>query len=691
MQRLRAALSLLLALIPLVAAAAPVEFSFKLERTAGNPFAREIWAEVATPGGHTLILPAYYAGADLWTVRTRAAALGEFKLGTISETSAAGRVAIKAKPHGPTTFAATQVDHPSGLIGIDPHDRRRFAFADGTPFVPLGANLAWAEGPSERFFDASFARFAQAGLNWSRVWMCHWGGTNLDWTQDDLAPTPPIGEIDPRVAAFWDTIVDSAERHGIYFQLVFQHHGQWNTGANTNWAKNPWNTAVGGFLKSPKEFFTDSRARELTKRKYRYIVARWGYSAAIMAWELINEAMWTDSRSGTPEDNAAVAAWHAEMADYVRSIDAHHHLVTTSDDYLDHPLYAKMDYFQPHLYPANLLTGVRHFDIAPTALDRPIFYGEVGEDNVPELTAEQKKDAFFGTAMLWAGAMGEGTMPAQLWYATAYMRNCYLPEYATFARFFRAYGLDRRTDLAAFTTVIETAEQVPLRILPAQHWHKAPDSTIAPALDGSEPADLARVPRTFVSANPEHGQPYPGRLTLRLDYPRAATARVHITAVGGRGSDLRLLLDGAVVGKRSWPASADQSAHTEGVDFAFPVAAGAHTLVLENPNGPDWFELGSIDTGLTCSPLAVVGRRAADRVVLWLWHREGIYTKTGVAPISGQVVLPDLPAGKWRVTWWDLAKGEPQPITEIVHAGGTLRLPTPPISRHAAASVELVK
>jgi hypothetical protein len=38
--------------------------------------------------------------------------------------------------------------------------------------------------------------------------------------------------------------------------------------------------------------------------------------------------------------------------------------------------------------------------------------------------------------------------------------------------------------------------------------------------------------------------------------------------------------------------------------------------VLENPNGPDWFELGSIDTGLTCSPLAVVGRRAADRIVL---------------------------------------------------------------------------
>jgi len=673
------------------ASAAPIEFSFKLKRAAGDPFAREIWAEVATPDGRTLLLPAFHACKDTWAVRARAAAIGEYKLGAISETTAAGRAAIKVKPLGTGTFAVKRIDNPRGAIGIDPSDPRRFAFADGSPYVPLGANLAWSEGPRERFFEDGFAQFEQAGLNWSRVWMCNWGGTNLDWTQDDLEPSPRIGQIHPRVATYWDTIVDSAERHGIYFQLVFQHHGQWNTGANSNWAFNPWNAAVGGFLKSPKEFFTDARARELTKRKYRYIVARWGYSASIMAWELFNEVMWTDARAGSAEDNAAVAAWHAEMADYVRSIDVHHHLVTTSDDYLDHPLYAKMDYFQPHQYPANLLAGVRHFDIASTALDRPIFYGEVGEDNVPELTGDQKKDAFFGTAMLWAGTMCEGTMPTQLWYTTAYMKNGHMPEYATLARFFRANGLDRRADLAAFTPVVETAEQVPLRILPGHHWHKGTNPTIAPALDGSEPAELALVPHTFVSANPDHGQAYPGRLTLQLDYLRAATATVRISGAGGYGSSLRLLLDGALVGEHSWPATPDKSAHTADVDFPLPIAAGKHTLVLESPNGPDWFELGSIDTGLTCSPLAVVGRRAADRVVLWLWHREGMYTKTGVSAISGHVVLRDLPAGKWRVTWWDLAKGEPLPATVIVHAGGTLRLPTPPIGRYAAASLELIR
>jgi hypothetical protein len=216
-------------LVASLASAAPVEFSFALTRTAGDPFAREIWAEVATPDGRSLLLPAYHVGKNVWAVRTRAAAIGEYKLGAVSETAAAGRVAIEAKRRGSGTFAVRQIDSPRGLIGIDPRDPRRLAFADGTPFVPLGANLAWSEGPRERFFEDGFAKFQQAGLNWSRVWMCNWGGTNLDWTQDDLEPSPRIGQIHPKVAAFWDTIVDSAERHGIYFQLVFQHHGQWNT------------------------------------------------------------------------------------------------------------------------------------------------------------------------------------------------------------------------------------------------------------------------------------------------------------------------------------------------------------------------------------------------------------------------------------------------------------------------------
>lgn len=82
--------------------------------------------------------------------------------------------------------------------------------------------------------------------------------------------------------------MERAERHGIYFQLVLQHHGQYTT-TNSNWDENPWNAENGGFLNTPEEFLTSERAKELTRRKYRYIMARWSYSPQIMAWELFNE------------------------------------------------------------------------------------------------------------------------------------------------------------------------------------------------------------------------------------------------------------------------------------------------------------------------------------------------------------------------------------------------------------------
>lgn len=689
MKRLRAVgLALLALCLPLLASAAPVEFSFRIEAAAGNPFAREIWAEVVTPAGATLRLPAFFAGNDTWAVRTRAAAVGEYRLGPVAETTAAGVVAVAAQGLGATEYAVRTVDDPHGNVVIDPRNPRRFALADGTPYVPFGMNLAWATGQRDSFYPDAFAKLEQAGLNWSRVWMCHWGGANLDWLPDDMGPSPAPGTLDLRVAKFWDTIVDAAEAHGIRFQMVFQHHGQISTGANANWEFNPWNTANGGFLSSPVAFFSNARARAITRQKFRYIVARWGYSSAVMAWELFNEAMWTDARNGTAADNAAIGAWHAEMAAYVRSIDVHHHLVTTSDDYLDQPLYAKMDYYQPHLYACHLLPSARFFDRGAAELDRPIFYGEAGEDNEPRLAGSPRQGGVLTLPIIWSSTMGDAAAPAQYWYTWEAIGHGILPQFATLARFRRETGLDRRADLEAFTAVVESAEQIPLTIEPALNWHQCQGPTIAVPLDGREVPGLAANPRHFVSADPAAHQKYPGRATYLLDYPHAATATVRVAGHGRDGASFRLVLDGVKLDERIWPPTADGQADTEATEFPLTMTAGRHSLTIENPFGKDWFELGGIDTGLTCSPLAAAGKRADDRVCLWVWHRQGVYSEAGATPVSGRVVVPGLPAGRWRAVWWDLTKGGPQPATEYAHAGGDFHLPTPPIGRHAAVSLE---
>ena len=67
------------------------------------------------------------------------------------------------------------------------------------------------------------------------------------------------------------------------FQMVLQHHTQYSTAARADWDAHPWNLANGGWLKTPLDFFTDEQARAITRDKFRYIAARWGYSSSIMA------------------------------------------------------------------------------------------------------------------------------------------------------------------------------------------------------------------------------------------------------------------------------------------------------------------------------------------------------------------------------------------------------------------------
>ena len=74
--------------------------------------------------------------------------------------------------------------------------------------------------------------------------------------------------------------------------------------------------------------------------------------------------------------------------------------------------------------------------------------------------------------------------------------------------------------------------------------------------------------------------------------------------------------------------------------------------------------------------LAAIGKRNADFVMLWVWHRTGFMT--GAPPARATVLLADLPAGSWQITWWGptAAAQMPAPAT-VVHPGGTFRLETP--------------
>jgi hypothetical protein len=666
--------------------AKPVEFDFVApdNPAATNPYARELWAEVTTPGGVKITLPAYYADGGLYAVRARPSEVGSYKFGGVSETTLGihktDLVVSLVTPASVDVTVRTRL--PS--IGINPADPRQFLRSDGLPYVPVGANLAWApDGVSGTlaYYRQALPSFARANLNWMRVWMAHWDGMNLDWLPPSLGPSPKPGGINEGVAQTWDSVVEAAEENGVYLQVVLQHHGQYTTGANSNWAENPWNAAnPGGFLKTPEDFFTDPLARIITLIKYRYIIARYGWSPSILAWELFNEVHWTDSfRHGHEAD---VARWHSDVAGYLRLVDVYRHLITTSTENLGSPIYEKMDYYQPHLYASNMLAAARTFVPAFQALGRPAFYGEEGDDHQPVPDAV-KKAALTIAPPVWASVMGQGTMAAQPWLGWQILDQHREGEVGAVFRFLVMNRVASQGDLQPFSAVVETRARVPLRILAGESWQRRPAADIELPLDGTEAIGAADIPSTLVGSAASRADGFAGQATYHFNLPKAVTMTALVDSLGDAGGTLQASVDGAVVASRKWTAG---SLAQHPSSLAIPVPAGRHVLLLQAP-GPDWIGISAIETGFDEPVLGLIGRRGARLIVAWVWNRTNLYAVEPGAPAAGTVDLDAVPPGSWKVTWWDTQKGTPLESKVVVHPGGMMRLSTPPILRHAAVAL----
>jgi len=667
------------------AAQGPVTFFFTPAAGARNPFSRDISAEVSLPSGRELRLPAYFAGRGRFAVRVRANQKGEYRLGGVWENGDKGLVRIPAEISGDDHVLVRDVETmPS--IALDSRDRSRFLQSDGAEYQPVGTNLAWAPKGRLSFYSKAFSAFHEETLNWARVWMCHWGGLNLDWLPDKKDHSPSPGMLDLRVAERWDRLLADAKKNGVYLQLVLQHHGQYTTGANPNWTENPWNVANGGFLNTPAEFFTSPRAMEITKRKYRYIVARYGWSPAILAWELFNEVHWVDALS-KDHDVAAVATWHAEMADYIRSIDVYHHLVTTSTDDVSSPIYAKMDFLQPHLYAPNMLAAPQRFAVSPATLDRPIFYGEVGEDNMPH-SERLKKSGQLIVPPVWASVMGEGTYAAQPWMGAQLLETRRTGELGAVARFVAAMSAVRHGPLDSFSPRVESGRAEPLVLFAGQHWRRGPAPRIVVPTDGRQTPAVADVPEFLVGGEDSIADGFTPKASFAIVYPKAVTAVVKFADAGPKGAAVRVVIDGELAAETVWPALPPpprKSVERRPREISFPVRAGAHEIVLENTAGLDWVQFDSFTTGLERPVVAAVGKRSADFVAVWIWRRDGVFAEKIPAPLDDAVVvLDDVAAGDWKLTPWDSLKGVPGETRVLSHPGGDLRISIPPVSRHVA-------
>jgi hypothetical protein len=203
-------------------------------------------------------------------------------------------------------------------------------------------------------------------------------------------------------------------------QLCIQNHGPFTLLAalNTEWADNPYNVANGGPLADPRDFFTDPTSRELFRRRLRYIVARWGYSTQILAWELWNEVNLVKS---TVEPD--VIEWHAEMAGELLTLDPYDHLISTSTSGdPETPIWElpAIGFTQSHIYNppmTNLVDFLTERASRSRVAGKPHLISETGVDfRGPAETIAVDPEAIGFHDSLWVGLFAETFGTGMSWW-----------------------------------------------------------------------------------------------------------------------------------------------------------------------------------------------------------------------------------------------------------------------------------
>lgn len=535
----------------------------------GNPYdpaENDIDAVFTGPHGQKLHRLAYYVGHGQFAATLVAPEPGTYT----ASIERSGEVVA----HIPGKLNVTKrLSH--GFIGLQ---GRRFAWTDGTPYFPLGYDYAWRNGNGETVAQG-IATLGHNGGNWSRIWASHWDDKNPFWPTKDEAVAP--GELRQAPLQTWDAICSAAEAAGVSFQFVLFHHGPYSTTTDSNWKEHPWNTANGGFLADPTDFFVNPEAKRRTKIWLRYAVARYAASPAVMAWELFNEVQWVDAIKKHPERTPDVAAWHREMIAYVKSLDPYHHLVTTSSsESLNGHVFDAVDYMQPHTYPSNVLAAIGGYRFT----GKPGFFGEFGPPSSggPNYRREVR-DGIYGAIL--AGHAGAG----EFWFWDRIDRSGLAADYSAARKVIDESGLLEHAAAQPADVWVETPASGALTLAPGAGWEKSATTQFdLPAVSLAALRSWSPYFQSLDGGNKAWASP----LLLKFEARTRGTLQLSIGQVSSTGGALTVWVnDRQVIDQRFDPPTSGGGDRRRALAVDYP--AGAVSVRIEN-HGSDWVRLDSI-------------------------------------------------------------------------------------------------
>lgn len=684
----------------------PIEISVRLQASFANAYDPDqvaLDALVVTPNGRRYTMPGFlyrpyrpkYGKATLPIAIRSTAALAEGKVSSTEEFADAevlvptgeegwkvricgeepGKYTVRLRVTTATGTATHRLapitvrPGKGGFVRVSAADRRYFQLSDGEFYWPLGANMAWALPRGLRDYAEWLPKYRAVGANWGRVWL------GPSWTTFGQVQGQ-AGQVDLAQAARLDALLAMGRRNGIRFALCIDSYNELRDRVSwPEWERSKLNTANGGPLDSPSEFWTKEAARKLYRQRLRYLVARWAADPTVMAWELWNEV------DGTADYHPErVRSWHAWAAAEIKRLDPYRHLVTTSfggdgEGAQDASFFRlpEIDYAQSHRYgDADLAVGVANAGARLGGRGKPHFVGEVGADASGDRADDDPKGLQIHDP-LWASIATASSGAAMPWWWDSYIAKRDL--YGVFrpaSEFLRGLDFRREAFHPAKLTMrrppdapremgdaIPTADAVGWN--PADHFGP---QTVRIDADGMHAPRLAKL-QQGTGNHPELHNP----VTFEIDLSWPTTFRLHVGNVSGYGgAALRISLDGKEMVRRDYP-DPDGDRNPETLKqfeetLRLPIPAGKHRVTVENP-GSDWFEASYCLEGALVKReadllgYASVGKRT---VIGWFRKRDATWqNEVRHAPIPAQVdaeiEIGGLRPGKWRVEWWDPSSG----------------------------------
>lgn len=454
------------------------ETSFKLGNYA-NPYDPEVidvYADFLSPSGKTRRVNGFYYEAytltknkkvelaarngddDGWKVRFTPDEVGRWTC-VLYAVDQKGSTRLTSYGGNTLAFECLSRDAEGFITTANTRYLKRETFVNGRrqsrSFFPVGPNVAWYnssdygkyKNPYGIYDYEKYIKSLSGKANYIRLWINRYQCLSLYGPEHagtiDGKPRMYFDKtINQKDAAELDHIVQFAQEHGVALTTCifnyrnFEHKNGVADGSRdkpampSDWVNNPYNTILG--LRSKYDFFTDANAIRIEKNLIRYIVARWGYATNILCWELWNEvANMDDNRDIPSQTQREIVKWHAQMAEYIRSIDPYHHLITTSlgsgkDITVLSRAFDEMDIVQGHNYQniqkAKSKEQFSYILLQKTlnalSYQKPFFMGEFGFGQGSSKPSYDDKDPR-GVDLhnsLWSSAFSGSIGPASFWY-----------------------------------------------------------------------------------------------------------------------------------------------------------------------------------------------------------------------------------------------------------------------------------